>query len=172
MQFIIELQADHLTAIMEAARRAIATPREMLTSIGEELQQANQERHRQGLDPEGRPWQELAESTKKAGPRKGGPLNRTGRMLRNFHYQADNDSVRLGFDGGDGFPAIYHQEGSSAHVITARRAKALKFGGLYRKRVNHPGLPARPLIGFPDSDRRRVEEVIVDHLTQVINAVR
>lgn len=172
MQFEIEFQAEHLTRVLEAVRREIATPEQMLGSIGESLLRVNQDRHRQGLDPDGQPWKELAESTKAAGPRKGGPLNRTGRMLANFHYQVQADTLRLGFDHGDGFPAVFHQDGSKAHVIAARRAKALAFGGIYRKRVNHPGLPARRLVGFPESDQRLVGDVTADHLTLVLNSVR
>lgn len=172
MQFTIEFQADHLTAVMEAVRREIATPAEMLGSIGESLFRVNQERHNQGLDPEGKPWAPLAASTLAEGKRKGGPLNKTGRMLANFHYQVRGDNLRLGFDQGDGFKAIFHQDGSRAHVITAKKGKALKFGGLFRKRVNHPGLPARRLVGFPESDKQLVGDVTADHLTAVINRIR
>lgn len=172
MQFDIEFQADHLANVMEAIRREIATPEEMLGSIGESLFRVNQERHDQGLDPEGKAWEPLAASTIAAGNRKGGPLNKTGRMLANFHYQVQGDNLRLGFDQGDGFKAIFHQDGSRAHVITARKAKALAFGGIFRKRVNHPGLPARPLVGFPESDRQLVGDVTADHITAVINRRR
>lgn len=172
MQFDIEFQADHLTAILEAVRREIATPAEMLGSIGESLFRVNQERHDQGLDPEGKAWEPLAASTIAAGDRKGGPLNKTGRMLARFHYQANNDNLVLGFHSDDGWKAIFHQDGSRAHVITPRKAKALAFGGIVRKRVNHPGLPARPLVGFPESDRKLVGDVTADHLTAVINRRR
>lgn len=172
MQFDIEFQADHLTAVLEAVRREIATPQEMLGSIGESLFRVNQERHDQGLDPEGKAWEPLKESTLAEGKRKGGPLNKTGRMLANFHYQVQDDNLRLGFDHGDGFKAIFHQDGSRAHVITATKAKALSFGGIFRKKVNHPGLPARPLVGFPESDRQLVGDVTADHLTAVINRLR
>lgn len=172
MQFDIEFQADHLKQVLEVVRREIATPEQMLGSIGESLLRVNQERHAQGVDPDGQKWKELAESTKAAGKRKGGPLNRTGRMLANFRYQALGDTLRMGFNGGDGFPAVFHQDGSRPHVIAARRAKALAFGGFFRKRVKHPGLPARRLVGFPTSDQQLVADVTADHLTLVLNSVR
>jgi phage gpG-like protein len=172
MQFDVEFQAEHLDAMMAAIRHEVATPQEMLESMGLALVFANEERHRQGLDPDGKPWKELAESTKAAGPRKGGPLNRTGRMLESFRHQANGDTLRLGFNDGDGFPAIFHQDGSKPHVISARKAKALAFGGIVRKRVNHPGLDARPLVGFPDSDQQLVADVAADHLSLVINSIR
>ncbi|PAS97752.1 MAG: phage tail protein, partial [Candidatus Dactylopiibacterium carminicum] len=136
MQFTIEFQADHLTRALEAIRQEIATPQEMLGSFGESLQFVNEERHRQGLDPDGQPWKELAASTLAEGKRKGGPLNKTGRMLASFHYQVIGDDLRLGFDDGDGFKAKFHQDGSRAHVITPKKAKALNIGGAFYKRVN------------------------------------
>ena len=173
MQFEIEFQADHLSQMLEVVRREIATPEQMLGSIGESLLRVNQERHAQGLDPDGQPWKELAESTKAAGKRKGGPLNRTGRMLeKGFSFQPLHDGLRLGFNSGDGFPAVFHQDGSRPHVIAARRAKALAFGGTFRKRVHHPGLPVRRLVGFPQSDQQLVADVTADHLMLVLNSVR
>lgn len=172
MQFTIEFQADHLERALEAVRLEIATPQEMLGSFGESLLRVNQERHGQGLDPDGKPWEKLAASTLAEGKRKGGPLNKTGRMLANFHYQVSGDTLRLGFDDGDGFKAKFHQDGSRPHVISAKKAKALSFGGMFRKRVNHPGLPARRLVGFPESDQQLVSDVAADHLTAVLNRVR
>jgi phage gpG-like protein len=144
----------------------------LLTAFGESLENANRARHRAGLAPDGSPWAPLAASTLAAGKRKGGPLNRTGRMLANLHYQVEGDTLRLGFDDGDGFPAKYHQEGSRAHVIEPRNKKALAFMGIVRKRVKHPGLPARPLIGFPDADRRLIEDTAEDYLKTILAAAR
>lgn len=172
MQFTIEFQAEHLSRALEVVRQEIATPQEMLGSFGESLLRVNQERHDRGVDPEGKPWAPLAASTLANGKRKGGPLNKTGRMLQNFHYQVSNDNLRLGFDSGDGFKAKFHQDGSRPHVISAKKGKALKFGGMFRKRVNHPGLPARRLVGFPASDQQLVADVAADHLTAVLNRVR
>ena len=59
-----------------------------------------------------------------------------------------------------------------SYTITPKKAKALAFGGMFRKRVTHPGIPARPLVGFPLSDQRLVAGVLEDHLTAVINRVR
>lgn len=173
MQFAIEIKYDHLDRALEAARREIATPHEMLSSIGESLFNANQERHDQGLAPDGSKWMELAPSTLANGPRKGGALKKTGRMLQSFNYQVKENVLRLGFDGArDGKLAAIHHGGSDPYTITATKAKALKFGGIFRKRVHHPGLPERKLIGFPESDERLVGEVIEDHLTAVLNRVR
>lgn len=141
-------------------------PSVILYALGRALVRANQARHQQGLDPEGTPWKKLKHPGYPAG-RVGGPLNRTGAMLRTLNYGLeDNHTLRIGFSGAEGDPARYHQEGSRAHDIKAKNRKALRLGalGIYRKRVHHPGLPARPLLGWPESDRQLVEKELVDYL--------
>ena len=63
MQFTIEFQADHLARAMEAVRLEIATPQQMLGSLGESLLRVNQERHDQGLAPDGTKWKEASPMT-------------------------------------------------------------------------------------------------------------
>ena len=173
MQFTVEFQADHLKRVLEAVRLEIATPEQMLGSIGESLLIVNRGRHDKGLAPDGSAWKELAPSTLAEGNRKGSPLNKSGRMLQSFNYQVQGDTLKLGFDGGrDGKLAAIHHGGTDPYTITATKAKALKFGGLFRKRVKHPGLPARQLVGFPESDQKLTADVIGDHLTAVLNRVR
>ncbi|MDT4328514.1 phage virion morphogenesis protein [Methylomonas sp. MS20] len=100
-------------------------------------------------------------------------LKKTGRMLQSLIYQADNNELRVWFDGSrDGKLAAIHQRGTEPYLITPRQRQALAFGGIVRKRVNHPGLPKRELIGFPDSDRDLVENVATDHLTRVLQRAR
>jgi hypothetical protein len=65
-----------------------------------------------------------------------------------------------------------HRNGGSAYTISPKKAKALAFAGLVRKRVTHPGIPARLLVGFPASDQWLVVDTIEDHLTRVLNRVR
>lgn len=173
MQFEIEFEASHLDRMMEAIRREIATPEEMLGSIGESLLRVNRKRHEKGVDPEGKAWKPLSPLTLAAGDRKGGPLNRTGRMLASLNYQVSDDTLILGFDGPrDAKLAGLHHGGTDPYTIVPKNRKALAFAGIVRKRVNHPGLPKRELIGFPDSDKALVENVTIDHLTRVLNRVR
>lgn len=174
MQFIIEFQADHLHKILEAVQREIATPHEMLNSIGLSLVNAGKQRHNQGLDPDGKPWKPLAASTLASGEkRKGGPLNKTGRMLETyFHNFISNDTLRVGFDGShEGKLAAIHNSGSEPYLIKPLKGQALKFNGIVRRQVNHPGIPKRGLIGFPESDRELTRTVICDHLNNVLNRV-
>jgi phage gpG-like protein len=150
-------------------RRELENPEDMLTSFGEALLRVNRERHRQGVTPDGDPWTKLKHPDMPQN-RRSGSLNRTGRMLANLHYQVEGDTLTLGFDD-DGFPAKFHHAGSHAHVIEAKNKKALKFMGIVRKRVQHPGLPARPLLGYPESDQKLLEKVTQDHIEAISNGV-
>lgn len=167
MQFSIEFQVDHLVRALEAVRREIATPAQLLGSLGESLLRVNDERHIQGLAPDGSKWKPLSPLTLQT-KRKSRMLYENGDLLR-FQYQVTEDELRVGTKD---WKAAFHHFGTRPYTITAKKAKALKFGGMLRKRVHHPGLPARPLIGFPDSDRRLVVDVLDDHLTAVLKRVR
>ncbi len=167
MQFSIEFQVDHLVRALEAVRREIATPQQMLGSLGESLLRVNDERHIQGLAPDGSKWKPLSPLTLQT-KRKSRMLYEHGDLLR-FHYQVVGEELKVGTND---WKAVFHHFGTKPYTITAKKAKALKFGGMLRKRVHHPGLTARLLVGFPDSDQRLVADVTDDHLTAVLNQVR
>ncbi|MDR2837166.1 MAG: phage virion morphogenesis protein [Azonexus sp.] len=167
MQFTIEFQTNHLVRALEAVRLEIATPQQMLGSLGESLLRVNQERHAQGLAPDGSPWKELSPLTLQT-KRKPRMLFDHGDLLR-FQYQVEGDALRLGTND---WKAVFHHFGTKPYTITPKKAKALKFAGMVRKRVNHPGLPARPLVGFPTSDQQLATDIIEDHLTAALNRVR
>jgi phage gpG-like protein len=168
--YVIEIDGEeriqHLFSQLSAS---LDDPSVILYALGRALVRANQARHRQGVSPEGAAWARLRYPGYPPG-RRGGPLNRTGAMLRALNYNVDGDTLRLGFYGAEGRPARYHQEGSRPHVIEAKRARALRLGalGIFRKRVHHPGLKPRPLLGWPESDRQLVEEEMVDYLQLVL----
>jgi phage gpG-like protein len=168
MNFTFELRVDHLKRVLAQARHEIAHPQELLGSVGESLLPVNRDRHQAGLAPDGSKWQPLSPLTLR-GKRLGGPLNKTGRMLQSLNAQVDGDTLRLGFDGGrDAKLAAIHHGGTDPYVISPRQ----KHAGPIRKRVNHPGLPQRELLGFPESDQRLTEQVAADYLRVILNRVR
>lgn len=170
MHFVIDFQAEHLASALDAVRREIASPEQMLGSIGEDLLRTNQRRHQQELDPDGVKWKPLADSTVSAS---GKPRRRilyaNGDMLGSFNYQVQGNELALGFSDEK---AKWHHDGTSPYTITPKKAKALAFGGIVRARVNHPGLPQRRLIGFPDGDRQLVLETIQDHIELALSRAR
>ena len=132
----------------------------------------NRERHNAELAPDGSKWKELLPRTLQE-KRSGGILAKSGRMLQSLNYQVAGDTLTVGFDGAtESQRAAWHNSGTKPYVISAKKAKALKFGGMYRKRVNHPGLPKRQLVGFPNSDRKLVADVTFDYLRVILNRVR
>ncbi|MBI1175659.1 MAG: phage tail protein [Sideroxydans sp.] len=172
MEFSFDLQVDHLDRALAAARQAIEQPEELLGAVGEQLLRVGKDRHNAGLAPDGSKWKELSPLTLQE-KRKGGPLNKTGRMLQSYHFQVASHTLSLGFDGAtESLRAAWHNSGTNPYTISPRKAKALKFGGMFRKRVNHPGLPKRQLVGFPESDQQLTTEVIGDYLKVILNRVR
>lgn len=171
--YTIKLDTERFSHLIGALSSSLEEPDVLLYAIGRTLVRTHQERHQRGVDPEGNPWPALKHPGYPEG-RKGGPLNRTGAMLKSLNYNVEGDTLRIGFVGAEGAPAKYHQEGSKAHSIEAKQGRALKLGalGIYRKRVHHPGLPPRPLLGFPESDRELVEEVLKDYLLLTLERQR
>lgn len=168
MHYLIQLQDISLKRDITRLQNAIEQPEIILGSIGESLLRVNRDRHNAGLAPDGTKWAPLKPSTLQE-KRKGGILYKTGEMLRAFNYQVDADTLTLGFDGQrNANLATWHHEGTAPHLIKPLTKKALRFGGRFAKKVNHPGLPSRPLLGFPDSDQKLVRNLINDHLMLII----
>lgn len=197
MQYTIQFQTDHLERSLAAVRHEFASPHVMLAGIGEALLRVNTDRHEKGQAPDGTPWKPLAAGTiasqawskqgkdwreKKATSVEAGRkaasrriLYQHGDLLR-FHYQVAGAEL---FIGTNDHKAAWHHFGTGTHgpkgkpyVIKPINKKALAFAGHVVKRVNHPGIPARPLAGYPAADEQLVKEVSHDHLTAVLKAVR
>ena len=98
-----------------------------------------------------RKWAPLSANTI-AGRRLGGsggtqPLRDTGRLAQSFTSNVTVSQVDVGTVDKK---AQWHQEGTDPFTIRPRGARALRFmttqGITFAHEVNHPGLPARPLI--------------------------
>ncbi|MBI5918982.1 MAG: phage virion morphogenesis protein [Nitrosomonadales bacterium] len=201
MLFEMNFQVDHLDRALTAARRAIEKPAPLMDSIGESLLRVNKDRHSAGLAPDGSKWKPLSPLTigsailkaqggaytkdgklrqtmslsvaRKVQAKRTRILHASGDMLKSFHYRAVGNSVTLGFDGSrESDLAAWHHSGTKPYEISPKKAKALSFAGLMVKRVHHPGLPARRLVGLPVSDRQLISEVTHDYLTVILNRVR
>lgn len=197
MDIEISFDADHLVRALKAVRQAGESSGTLLGAIGEQLFNRNDERHRLGVGPDGQAWKPLAAGTigsriwekqnkafREGNTRRGAmhslkvarevtasarPLWRSGEMLRDMHYQVRGDTLHLGFEIDR---AIWHHEGTKPYTISPRKAQALAFNGIAVRRVNHPGLPARPLIGFPDGDADLVSETCGHYLQIALERAR
>lgn len=164
MQFSFTFQVPPLLKSVEAIRAALDNPTMILNNLGEALLRVNQERHENEQAPDGTKWQDVSALTR-ATKRKNRILYDHGDLLR-FVYQVDGHSLRIWTAD---WKAKFHHLGTKPYTISPTKAKALKFGGgIIRKRVNHPGLPIRQLVGFPESDQKLSAEVVTDHLKTLL----
>lgn len=76
-------------------------------------------------------------------------------MLASFHYSVNGDMLILGFDE----PRVKGKLPGIHHFGTVRKGR-------------HPGIPKRSLIGFPESDKKIVTDVTVDHLNHKNKHIR
>lgn len=168
MQIEIEFQDRLYQQVMRRLADEAGHPKRMLAAVGEALKPVYLERHRRGVDANGKPWAPLKPSTL-AVKKSRFPLYETGQMLQ-LHYQPGNDTLSIGTSD---WKAAWHHYGTglwgpkkSAYEIKPKNGKALAWGRFVgksgkfvqarsavgrefvRKSVMHPGVPAREIVGY------------------------
>lgn len=97
-------------------------------------------------------------------------LRQSGTLAKSIRItQASARGVTVGSDRP--YAAIHQQGGQTRpHVILPKRGKALKFGNVIVRKVNHPGskIPRRPFLPF--SKRGRPSKRAVRMINQVVRA--
>ena len=199
MQIKIEWQEKDLLVTLQNIQRVLGGKNAILQSIGETLLNTNRARHAQQVAPDGTPWKplspltignavwkkqgasyrkkksmSLASARKEQGRRSGRILFNSGDMMRDFTYQVQGDSVVIGFRQTI---AAYHHFGTgtngpkgSAYTILPKNKRALAFAGIVRKKVIHPGIPSRPLIGIPEGDVSLIRDVVAEHIMSAVSS--
>ena len=149
----IRVDLEPLTNLLNRIEGTLAHSDDLTALLAARMQRAVMLNFRAG----GRPaWAGLK-------ARRGRPLLDTGRLRDSITAESDSKQAV----GGISY-APYHQFGTAPHVITARRAKALTFKignrTIYRKSVNHPGIPARPFLQLTDEDVAEMVQLVNDYL--------
>jgi len=134
----------------------------LMESITDILHVSTIRRFHDSIGPDGIAWEPLADGSGRT------PLNDSGRMREQITPYSGEDWVEISATAKQ---ARYHQFGTDPYVILAKPGKALSWPGLPSrvnkagktvpgavKKVNHPGLPARPFIGLSDDDREQIEK--------------
>lgn len=140
----------------------------VMADIGEVWLENSWARFDRGVGPDGIAWAPLADGSGDT------PLYDSGRMRDTMFPSSGPDWVSLNASAKQ---ARWHQEGTKPYVIRAKPGKALAFGppasrlsGKHKgeigpayvvQKVNHPGLPARPFIGFGPEDEAATEKLVV-----------
>ena len=165
----LELDSD---AALDALRRALevtTNPRPMLASIGEGLLASTEDRFRDERAPDGTPWAPLSPSYRRVKRKNANRIlwleGRLGGFLR---YQLESAAVLVGSDQAT---AVWHQFGTRPYTITPKSGKALSCPGGPgpRKKVSHPGLPARPFLGVSSDDEEMIVEEAMETLRQALS---
>tara|TARA_R110002049_G_scaffold83938_8_gene213694 strand:- start:452 stop:919 length:468 start_codon:yes stop_codon:yes gene_type:complete len=151
---MIEVELEDLGALqrIEQLLSRIERPRSLLMEIGEVVVESTKERFRDGVDPDGAPWEPNSPVTiaiygglfASAGAKK--PLvGETRRLSGEISWQLEGDrAVAIGS------PMPY--------------AAMQQFGGTRSEWPHLWGdIPARPFLGLSDSDERRILDLANDY---------
>lgn len=149
---IIEIDDRAVLEALEALRGRVSDLSPAMNAIGMELEARVSRRFEDETDPNGRLWDSWQPATKKSYPKDGNKriLDRMGGMLDSLNYQADKDSVTIGFG------AVSDKEFSypAAH----------EFGT--KKMVRRGLLTSDPVAGtLGEEDRRSILDILSEHLS-------
>ncbi|PJJ96571.1 phage virion morphogenesis protein, partial [Lysobacteraceae bacterium NML75-0749] len=135
----------------EGKRRGLDTAG-LMEDIGEELLERTQRRFDAGVAPDGTAWAPLRNKEGRS------PLLKSRTLRDQIYASSGDDWAQL---TATTEYARWHQEGTQPYIIEPKDKKALAWSGGPgpRKRVNHPGLPARPFLGVSDEDRAEIEKL-------------
>lgn len=85
------------------------------------------------------------------------PLIASGAMFHSQFVRIAGRSIVMGFSDPK---APWHHFGTPAHVITPKSGRVLRFmtcdGPVFARHVNHPGIPARPMLPTPALAQREM----------------
>lgn len=151
---IIKIEAEQAERLFGRLLAKGADISGLMAQLGEDLTESSQARFDTGIGPDGIAWEALADGSGRT------PLNLTHRMRGGIHPQSGPDWVEIRADAKQ---ARWHQEGTDPYEIRPREKKALAWPGGPGPRgvVHHPGLPARPFIGFSAEDAEATERLAV-----------
>lgn len=158
----IRIDDKAITGKLREIQRKTGKLEPALKIIGERMIRHTDDRFENERDPDGKPWAPLRESTRK---QKKNPkiLSESGHLRGSIRYQAEGNRLRVGTNKVYG---AVHQLGGKPHMIKPKNKKALSWPGAQHpvKKVNHPGIQARPYLGIGDEDRKDILEVLDDYL--------
>lgn len=154
---------------VQQASDLLGNPEPMLLDMGEYLLLAHTLRFKREVAPDGSPWKALSPAYKKV-KRKNADriLFLEGYLANTMRYQVDKQGLLFGSNRDT---AKWHHFGTDPYVIKPKDKEALAWPGGPGPRsvVNHPGLPARPIIGTSDDDDHRLESIAVEYTLRALS---
>lgn len=157
---MIDAKIDYKPVLdaMNRAASGMRNTRPLMRSVAGIMMRAVED----NFEQEGRPkWQDLHPGTKlsraKQGTWPGKILQRSGSLAASITQSFDAHTALVGTNKV--YAAIQQFGGHTrAHVIRAKNKRALSFGGIVVRQVNHPGsnIPARPFLRLTPRDLRDI----------------
>lgn len=157
----ITVDDQRLQRALSQAQQRLADTSPLMADIGERLLESTRERFDRGVAPDGTPWVPLRDGSGRT------PLNLTRTMRDQIFPASGRDYVEIAATAKQ---ARWHQLGTDPYTIEPRTAGGrLRFPGpdggfVFRRRVNHPGLPARPFLGVSDADVQAIDALVGAYL--------
>lgn len=150
----IDIPYRPVVAALRSLIEQLQDRRELMASLAGIMHRAVEDNFSEG----GRPrWQALSAGTiasrRKAGTWPGQILVRSGQLAASIQDEWSNDQAVVGTNKA--YAAIQQFGGTTApHVIRPRFKRALAFGGVVVRQVNHPGsrITARPFLQLTEAD--------------------
>jgi len=152
----IKVEDERVMKALERVASKGANLQPLMSEIGEIVLLSVKRNFEEGGRPS--PWKKSRRVQQSGGQ----TLSDTGRLRNSFTVDADNKSVTVGTNVEY---APHLQFGTKPRIIRPTRAKALNIPGIgFRKKVKHPGLPARPFLMVQEADIAKIITAIEDHL--------
>ncbi len=172
---------------LSAGAKGLADTTTLHRRIGIKILQLVQFAFRRQKSPEGKAWKKLAKTTIFARKKRSKAiLQDTGGLRKSYVFSANRVQARV---GSKSKLSIIHQEGTKAKIIKAKSGKVLLIpwppghkglkatklkspvGGathaIFRKKVKHPGLPARPMMPQLATSARVAQTVTDNYVREV-----
>lgn len=167
----IELPYDHIVQQLRRLVGQLENRRALMGRLAGVMHRAVED----NFESQGRPaWQELhpgtIEGRRKSGTWPGQILQRSGQLAASITPYHDDSQAVVGTNVA--YAAIHQFGGQTKpHVIKPRYKRALAFGGVIVRQVQHPGskIPARPFLVLTPEDGQDLVEEAQDYLREQIN---
>jgi phage virion morphogenesis protein len=163
-QFQVSADDSQVQAMLARAARRLNNMRPLYDDIGAYMERDTDQRFQRQQAPDGTPWRDLSPNTW-ASKRNRKILNETGQMRDSLAYEATGTEVIIGFADKK---ARWHQFGTRPYTIAPNNARMLAFmtagGPAFARQVNHPGIPARPMLGISRANVEEIGNIVGDHI--------
>ena len=143
----IEVDTRQAEAYFAQLRERSADLSDLMSDIGEALVESTWNRWDRGVGPDGVPWVPLADGSGRT------PLLRTRAMRDGLFPSHGADWVELSLSAKQ---ARWHQEGTKPYQIKPKKEGA--------PMIQHPGLPARPMLGLSTDDHDMIARLAAAYL--------